>query len=642
MPSFDNIVESILNKDILKPEEEDNKENEVTNDEDSLIEPLNYTDPFIVHDAELSHSYLAKVWEPVNAHEGHYDEETGETDFGAYETRDITKVYGKMEPVVQLSNNVIDKNSINYLCLMSVGITPTIELDFDDRENTLRDKDAIGMNSNVIVAILPRFDSKYKAISMMFDIVSVNPYEDDPQRYHVVAEYHLPEFMNNAQKVGAMTFSGCDECQREPQTKTTTWEYFHEIAKQCKLGFACTDKCKDVMDNEIRRMNSITYKDFISRELTRGGLDDNSIFDGWIDFYHTLTLVNMSYVLHSDITYRHLSIWAENGFHGTDVNTPSIKLDHVHRVLTNFDKDGTQSNLKFSEYQKHNEYGLVKEGGHNRLLFVNKAGTTPVVTMLNVEAQENSVDGTHKDEYYVSTIINCGFDTSINGSLGQRHIRDAFLSKYKAFTLEVVLDATNLGFQRGTLVEGRTFEFNPVAKQKSLSGNIDNITGEQSTEQKNLEIKEDESSRDVLTDESVASLNIGLSGQFYIDGIKFEYSAEDDDIKQTLYLIKRGTVSNEDNKHTTPRIKDEPSPVADKAAAGENADEGKNNVNEDETIDPKFFELQFTNDLDNLDTYVKREDDNTTINDDKPIQLDEVIVVGKLKALQQNTSLGTT
>ena len=55
-------------------------------------------------------------------------------------------------------------------------------------------------------------------------------------------------------------------------------------------------------------------------------------------------------------------------------------------------------------------------------------------------------------------------------------------------------------------------------------------------------------------------LNYGLSGQYYISGMRFEYSYEDDSnktdnmIKQILILTKKGLYNNIENKYTSPRI----------------------------------------------------------------------------------------
>ena len=47
--------------------------------------------------------------------------------------------------------------------------------------------------------------------------------------------------------------------------------------------------------------------------------------------------------------------------------------------------------------------------------------------------------------------------------------------------------------------------------------------------------------------------NIKLTGLYYIDGMKFEYTREVGRIVQTLFLIKKGKTTGYHNRHNNPR-----------------------------------------------------------------------------------------
>ena len=104
------------------------------------------------------------------------------------------------------------------------------------------------------------------------------------------------------------------------------------------------------------------------------------------------------------------------------------------------------------------------------------------------------------------------------------------------------------------------------ADQKEQKQNIqtgtDNVLGAQSTDVERQDFG-DLTQREAMEDGTLQMMNYGLSGQYYISGMRFEYSYEDGSnktdnmIKQTLFLIKKGLYNNAENKYTSPRIEPE-------------------------------------------------------------------------------------
>ena len=63
--------------------------------------------------------------------------------------------------------------------------------------------------------------------------------------------------------------------------------------------------------------------------------------------------------------------------------------------------------------------------------------------------------------------------------------------------------------------------------------------------------------RELIQNQGIALPVISKCGLYYIDGMTFEYDKYDNrdhKIVQTLYLIKRGNLTNMQNKHTSPKI----------------------------------------------------------------------------------------
>ena len=79
---------------------------------------------------------------------------------------------------------------------------------------------------------------------------------------------------------------GCSAkyCQLGPNKYPTTYEFLHYVAvTECGLGFAATDKVKEIKDDKTRIIRSETYTEAIQKHVAFGGLDENSVFDCWVD-----------------------------------------------------------------------------------------------------------------------------------------------------------------------------------------------------------------------------------------------------------------------------------------------------------------------------------------------------------------------
>ena len=89
-------------------------------------------------------------------------------------------------------------------------------------------------------------------------------------------------------------------------------------------------KVKEIKDDKTRIIRSETYAEAIQKHVAFGGLDENSIFDCWVDLYRYLVVVNFSWVMNEKITPNDLGIHPVIGLGFTDDN---IKEDQLFLTI---------------------------------------------------------------------------------------------------------------------------------------------------------------------------------------------------------------------------------------------------------------------------------------------------------------------
>ena len=535
---------------ITKPKKADTAESD-----DSLIPPINYTDPYIWHDTTYSMEPIVRIYDPEV--QNHIDEK-GKIN-GAQEY-DATKVEGIMWPLIELNNRVLEKENIRYMSLDYEEFVPTLYLEVNDSGGYTKKEDIPGMNSEIKLVMVPSVDGVYKPIRLLFQVTEAY-FEDDI--IYVEATFKYTPL--NKTYIKELIFPYCGSCPQPENIILNTWEYHHRIAQLVGLGFASTDQCKNIEDRVPRVMSSETYQEFIQRNIKFGGLDENSIFDSWIDLYGYIVLVNVPYVMNSTITYRHLAIYATTGVHSTSERIKSEEHPkYVHRMLTDHNIQGAPNNMNIEWYDPQATNQMVEWGNMRNTMIFTPRGIQEGVNTLEQEdvlAKQNSLDAEHLEDYMISQEQDVQIERYEIPTERQRNLRIAFFNKYKQRTFMVRLSQPNFGLERGTLVELRIFADQKEQKQNIQTG-TDNVLGAQSTDVERQDFG-DLTQREAMEDGTLQMMNYGLSGQYYISGMRFEYSYEDGSnktdnmIKQTLFLIKKGLYNNAENKYTSPRIEPE-------------------------------------------------------------------------------------
>lgn len=561
---------------------EEKQSSENTIEKFPLIQPLNYTDPVVYHDPIIPAPAQVTKYQPSDA-EGNGNEEGDIA--GAREDVEINRIEGRDFPLILLNGTNLQAQQIEKFVIYYDSFLPTLYLRVrDDMDGTIRFSNSPGINNHIRVTIVPELEGTYKNISLEFYIDTCDFSHGDVYTFTGHMWIQSFEEKRNCQ----IKYPGCpnvkkkksandevmDEqinCNPSPQIRPNTWEYLHEISRASGLGLATTDHCKDVQDRLPRLMQHENFKEFIQRQIMMSGIDEDSIFDVWVDFYRYITMVNVSWVLTEDIDVNHLAINAIVGKSGDAKMTPEAKFRLVHRTLTCSNKTDGLANM---EYNQENFTQISNNDIHTFGMFVNnpiyqvKGGTVPNnsekndMVVKDVQAQENSVDGSKISDYNTNTEKQVSILVDPYNTNAQRVIREKYFQLKRSKLFKLVLNRLNLGLQRGTLVNIHKSTTNPAQKQKVLTSATNIALGQEDNPKPDETLNKGpiddfETFRDISIEESAEVLDVSLSGLYYIDAMTFEYDPSHETLVQNLFLIKKGPQSSYNSLYNSARLKPE-------------------------------------------------------------------------------------
>lgn len=513
--------------------------------------PCNRTDPIVRHDSPYSGGTIVKMYEPQT------DEET--TASNPNKDFDNLAVDGIHIPLVKLNNRVLNSTQIEYFKLSSVGLVPSLIISVRDDDGMIEFSDVPGYDNVISIVIIIPVDGIYKKISLDFYIVSCNFFGNYVT--YMATFKCMPLEKTHLEQITFHEPTGCQSkwCKLPYTDKPTTYKLLHYIAHACGLGFAATQQTKEIKDYNYRLIHSQKFIDVIRQHTAFGGLDENSIFDSWIDLWGNIVLVNVPWVFSEEVTENELATVMSYGTRQT--NTADSKDSYrvgglVNRILTNFKDVGTMHNLKIDSYTPLTDTATMFSSGsnntYNMMLHKGNGGFNNINTF-DIVQKENSMDGESGDYEFAKTSF-IGFECSTNTPIcKQKYIHDKYFEKLRSRKLKVTLEQPNFMLERGMLTGVCIFEYETLKKRKILA-NMTNFTGDKDSD------KEDPSVQTALQnnviDNPTPLFNPAISGIYYIDGVEFEYNTSREDIIQTLYLIKKGEIYNWDNRTSKPKFKE--------------------------------------------------------------------------------------
>lgn len=504
---------------------------------------VNFTDPIVRHDPTIGKTPIGKF--------NMDNKTTGQTGAGRNDIGyDIKKIEAIKIPVIQVNKLSIYRTNIVYMNFNYDSFVPTLYLVIRQDGKGNEYYDVPGIENNITVVMSAYSDGAYKPVSTDFYITDTK-YEGDLIKYWATYKHIGLEVPHTEQ----VTFNpyptcGCTSkyCQLPTNRYPTTFEFLHYIAvNKLGLGFATTEHVKEIKDDKTRLISNETYYRAILDALREGGLDSDSVFDGWIDLYRYLVVVNVPWVLNqAEAEYNDIGWHIEGGMQAESVTDDDAvkQTPMVHRMITNSHTMRVPTNILIEnwEWEVNNRDAYIN-GTEQQIIIGNPAsnGGMNGVSETDMRILENSADGIYeKSQYGFPKQEFLGYEygdpeehnTPI---LLQSKIHDNFFKKYRSKRLKITMSVPNFGLQRGTLINVVIVQTNTMLKY-DIARSVSNYDGEGEGEPNELSNYEE----NTIIEGEAEMPDPALTGMYYIDGMEFLYDEGPQKITQNIFLIKRG------------------------------------------------------------------------------------------------------
>lgn len=500
---------------------------------EQLSKTTNETDPLVVRDPSFPKTEIIKFWQPQNK-----GEETTKDTGKNTSNEDQTRVDGIKYPILLVNKTIIDRQHIRRLKLRTISGVPSLGFSIVKSSDITFIK-TIGLVNKVTVVFLPPVDGTYRKISLDFYIEKTI---DSSDTITYICSLLYPKLRKKYTK----------SISNGSTNLLTTYELFEQIAKETELGFAATPQCKEIADKRLRISTDQTFKEVLDMHIKFAGVDKNSLFTYWIDFYGNIVLCNLAWVLSKAVNYNELSIKQLQGENITDsiaFNDKTIEFtDDTFRTITNVKvKDSVQANIIRTYSVESNTLNSIEHGTNNTYYIINHItnGGNNFIESEKTTISEKTADGEEFKDLYNFEIneyrgVELGLTADGNSPVLRQEIyRDAFLLNTNIKTLKVELKTPHLGLQRGTLINVVIYEYDSVRKMQLLANmnNINSKKGEQDTEIETTDY-DAETLEGIKQNPDIGVPDLSVSGMYYINGIDLDYT-QGIGITQTLYLIRK-------------------------------------------------------------------------------------------------------
>lgn len=529
----------------------------------------NYTDPKVIHDPSIKRGGIARNYAPQNK----VNNDNG--DIGTIEAYEQLKTDGIYYPLVMYNHTVLEPHCLKKLYIHYTEIVPTIDLIISDPRGDIKFKNTPSYDNLLTVVIVPPKDGAYKKISLNFYITETSDYGSGNILVH--GKWYLKDLYENTGLV-AITYPGCIhiypqfpefDCLPPPDPKPNTWEFLHTIATKTGLGFACTHMCRDIPDHLPRLQHNTSLIQDLETNIKYAQVDENTIFDYWIDLYGYIVLVNVPWVLNeTKYTYNWYDIISTTGLKASDNDTIKQKFVITHRTLTNYKMTGSKSDLSFINYTTKTDLSHQDDGTTTSVITLSQEGSTKgannACMTTDVSQNQTNIDSiSNRAKHDVTGKSIHNIDLTGENMMERMTIRNKFFQVRNSEVITIEMQEVNFGLQRGTIVNIVFYEYD-VAKKKKIIDDASNIerdwlyTGTGTKEDvypDKGEMKIEQLTRkDILEDETIGIPDLSRYGLYYITGMDFTYDYESGDLKQFVHVIKKGMTTKYSNFNTIPKF----------------------------------------------------------------------------------------
>lgn len=402
-----------------------------------------------------------------------------------------TYVYGVQVPLISIKGIVIDFDNIIDFSLKSKDVLPTVHMVVRDKYGLINSLDPIGMDNEIRVQIIPRFDNAYKKINLTFYIskFSIN---DDFISLHGL--YKVPALVStNFKALGQLN----------------THNLFSNIAKETKLGFATNIKSND-QDKRYVYCDYKSYMDLMNKEINFGG-STTDIYDYWVDLWNNLNLVNIYERYNAIDKDEDMMIWIDNQIKEIGEDIKIIPYQTV-ALITNHPSYST--NELFVQ-----NYNVFTNSGQSY-----REGSDKIFSIYDESKKEHSdylvQDGDIKEDIYYKYEY-LGEVYGEYNYLTQTCLRKSLLQKINSEYIQVTLKSPVFGLMRGDKVDFIWY-INDSMIENKFSG-MDNINMIDQSPQTTIPINE-ESNLSINTDNGFFNVDRMISGQYLITSCEIRYN----------------------------------------------------------------------------------------------------------------------
>lgn len=404
-----------------------------------------------------------------------------------------TNIYGIHSPLIMVNKIVVDFTDVIDFELNCIDTVPTVRMTVLDRNKRISMFDTPGIDNELRVQILPKFENKYKKINLTFYIVDMSIREE---YVSITGEYKVPKFTSTCIK----SFGEID-----------TYTLFETIAKDTQLGFV-TNTSKNEVDKRWIYCDNKSYSDLLNNEISRSG-SDLQIFDYWIDWWNNIVLIDIYERYNAVDKDEDMQIWVA-GRQDTAGEGVETEPQQVVATLHNHPAQGN-SELHIENLNIINESASQLYNGTDRVFSTYENSKSEYMDYL-IQDGDSKNDIFVKYEYLGETYGNFNY-------LLQSKKRETFLQKINTNeTLKVELKTPLLGVMRGSHVNIMWY-YNDER--------VDNLKNELIKEDVVSDAKMNVSSMndDVEDDNGPGQfvLDKTKSGQYLITGCEMSYNNED-------------------------------------------------------------------------------------------------------------------
>ena len=405
---------------------------------------------------------------------------------------DQTKVFGIISPLIMINSTVINFDSIQEFNLKSVGNIPTLSMTVLDKQELINNIDKPGVEGEVRIQILPRFEKAYKKINLTFYISSIRVYGPVIQ---LNCSYKVPKLL---------------ESKLESFGNINTYNLFRNIALKTQMGFATN--VAETPDNRYIYCANNSYLSTLESAISRSSVS-NQILDWWIDFWDNINLVDIKERYNSVDTDEDMKLWIAENINDVSTDTGAIGAQLVPAILMNHPA------LNNSELYVMNYESKVTSN--------NLHGTDNIYTVYHNSHKKHSDYLIQNGDIKKDTMIKYSYLGENYGNddyLLAPSIRSNFMRKMNSEVITVTLKTPLLGLMRGHKVNFIRYENNEILENKLKQLESIEVDGQPLIDRRissniNLDMYELDD-----TGENSFKLDRTVSGQYLIIGTEIHYS----------------------------------------------------------------------------------------------------------------------